>query len=62
MNRTLDFHNAYYFGWGMYWAMLLDVGREPFEMYGHAQSAPNNFLGLHLHDTQYYLKVEPLLI
>lgn len=77
MNRTLDFNNAYYFGWAMclpppppsyaspsrsvipvhrwgfrYWMMTLDSQRGPFEKIGHAQSAPNNFLGLHLHDTQ----------
>lgn len=59
MNRTLDFENAYYFGWAMYWMMLLDVQTPgTFETVGgHAQSAPNNFLGIHLHDSQYYQKV-----
>ena len=57
MNRTLDFNNAYYFGWAMYWMMLLESDRPPYETVGHAQSAPNNFLGIHLHDTQYYLRM-----
>jgi hypothetical protein len=65
MNRTLDFNNAYYFGWAMYWLMLLESDHPPYETVGHAQSAPNNFLGLHLHDSQYYLRmgswVEPEL-
>ena len=57
MNRTLDFNNAYYFGWAMYWMMLLESNRPPYETVGHAQSAANNFLGIHLHDTQYYLRM-----
>ena len=46
MNRTLDFNAAYYFGWAMYWLLLLEADHPPFETVGHAQSAPNNFLGL----------------
>ena len=59
MNRTLDFDEAYLFGWAMYWMMLIDVQVDgTFETAGgHAQSAPNNFLGIHLHDSQYYVKV-----
>ena len=61
MNRTLDFHNAYYFGWSMYWLMLLEADParpgNSYENTGHAQSAPNNFLGIHMHDTQYYLRM-----
>ncbi len=57
--------NAYYFGWAMYWLMLLESNHPPYETVGHAQSAANNFLGIHLHDTQYYLRmgswVEPEL-
>jgi len=49
--------DAYYYGWAMYYMLLLDVGKAPFETMGHAQSAPNNFLGIHFHDTQYYLNV-----
>ena len=49
--------DAYYYGWANYWMQLLDAGRPPYETVPHAQSAPNNFLGLHLHDTQYYLNV-----
>ena len=49
----------------MYWLMLLESNRPPYETVGHAQSAANNFLGIHLHDTQYYLRmgswVEPEL-
>ena len=37
--------------------MLLESDVEFGGNLGHAQSAPNNFLGIHLHDTQYYLKV-----
>jgi hypothetical protein len=44
-------------GWAMYWMMLLESNKGPYETYGHAQSAPNNFLGIHLHDTQYYIKM-----
>lgn len=47
--------DAYYYGWSQYWALLLDAQRPPFETVAHVQSAPNNFLGLHLHDTQFYL-------
>jgi hypothetical protein len=57
MNRTLDFNNAYYFGWAMYWLMLLEADHPPYETIGHAQSAANNFLGIHLHDSQYYLRM-----
>ena len=57
MNLTLDFNNAYYFGWAMYWLMLLESDHPPYETVGHAQSAANNFLGIHLHDTQYYLRM-----
>jgi hypothetical protein len=57
MNRTLDFNNAYYFGWAMYWLLLLESDHPPYETIGHAQSAPNNFLGIHLHDSQYYLRM-----
>ena len=66
MNRTLDFENAYYFGYAMYWLMLLESDRAPesnlkndlwYENAGHAQSAANNFLGIHLHDSQYYLRM-----
>ena len=46
MNRTLDFNAAYYFGWAMYWLLLLEADHPPFETVGHAQSSPNNFLGL----------------
>ena len=56
-NRTLDFNNAYYFGWAMYWLMLLESNHPPYEVVGHAQSAANNFLGIHLHDSQYYLRM-----
>jgi hypothetical protein len=65
MNRTLDFNDAYYFGWAMYWMMLLESNHPPYETVGHAQSAASNFLGIHLHDAQYYLRmgswVEPEL-
>ena len=51
MNRTLDFNNAYYFGWAMYWLFLLEADpARPgnyYENMGHAQSAASNFLGLH---------------
>ena len=47
--------DAFYYGWSQYWLMLLDAGHAPFETVPHAQSAVNNFLGLHLHDTQFYL-------
>ena len=57
MNRTLDFNNAYYFGWAMYWLMLLESDHPPYETVGHAQSAANNFLGIHLHDSYYYLRM-----
>lgn len=36
---------------------LLDAQRGPYETFGHAQSAPNNFLGIHLHDSQFYLNM-----
>jgi len=49
--------DSYYFGWSQYWLMLLDAQRGPYETFGHAQSAPNNFLGLHLHDSQFYLNM-----
>ena len=41
MNRTLDFNEAYYFGWAMYWMMLLDVQADgTFETAGgHAQAS-----------------------
>ena len=32
MNRTLDFNNAYYFGWAMYWLMLLESNHPPYEV------------------------------
>ena len=38
----------------------LDAQQGRWERHGHAQSAVNNFLGLHGHDTQYYLPVGPL--
>ena len=47
--------DSYYYGWSQFWALRLDSRRPPFETVAHAQSAPNNFLGLHLHDTQFYL-------
>ena len=39
-----------------YWMYLLDVGKG-MESHGHAQSANTNFLGLHIHDTKYYIPV-----
>jgi len=39
----------------MYWMLSLVAGLGgTCESARHAQSAPNNFLGLHLHDTQFY--------
>jgi hypothetical protein len=52
-NKTLN--QAYLFGWAVYWMYTLDSHIGGFEDRPHAQSAVNNFLGLHLHDTWSYL-------
>eukprot|EP00911_Craspedida_sp_UC1_P000617 UC1_evm1s474 len=49
--------DAYWYGWSMYWLLSLNSNAKgTYETVRHAQSAPNNFLGLHLHDTQFYLQ------
>ena len=51
-------NDAYWFGWANWFFLSLNSGLDgTFETVRHVQSAPNNFLGLHLHDSQYYIGV-----
>ena len=38
----------------------MPLGPDP--QVGHAQSAVNNFLGLHAHDSQYYIAMGPWVV
>ena len=55
MNRTLDFNNAYYFGWAMYWLMLLESNHPPYEVLSlsrtqaHTQAHTSTHVHMHIH-------------
>ena len=47
-------NNVYYFTWAIYYMYFIDTGLG-FEKFGHAQTAVNNFLGLHAYDSRVYI-------
>lgn len=50
--------STYYYAWALYWMYTVDMRQNTntkWERWGHAQSAINNFMGLHHYDTQFYL-------
>ncbi len=48
--------DVYYYLWSIYLMYFIDV-REGWERYPHTQTAVNNFLGLHRHDSNFQIRV-----